>query len=39
MVRPTIKYLILVGLLKKKDCNTRIAEIESKMPSISCFSY
>ena len=27
-----------MDLLKKRDCNTRIAEIESKIPSISCLA-
>ena len=29
------KILILVELLKKTDCNSKISEIEGKIPSIS----
>ena len=29
------KFLILVNLLKKSDCNAKISELENKIPSIS----
>ena len=31
----TKRFLMLVDLLKKTDCNAQISEIESKIPSIS----
>ena len=35
---PTKKFLILVDLLKKTDCNAKITEIESKIPTISALA-